>query len=381
MTGVSVDWDTLRRLAGFQARDGCAVSFYLDLDPHVSPTAADAHTRTRALLDEAHRLAEATRDERSHEQRESIGESLERLQLYLDLQFAREGVQGLAVFAASRDGLWQPLPLWAPVPDAVKIGAELHLTPLVPLVGDGGGALVAVVGRERGDLYEIHDGRLDEIATLFDEQPRRHDQGGWSQANYQRHVDNLADRHLRGVANALGRELRKRRRAEIVVACPDETRADFATMLSAEARAAVVGWAHAEAHAAATELLAVVKPFLERTHAEREAAAVSRWHDEIGRSGRACAGWGPTFEAASDGRVDLLMYEPGVNRAAWRCPSCGRLQAEGGSCPLDGGELERCDDGLDLVLHRTLELGGTARAVTFRRDLDPVGGIGALLRF
>ena len=381
MAGLSVNWETLRRLAAFRAANGCSVSFYLDLDPHVSPTAADAQTRTRALLDAAERRAEAARDRRSHEEQTSIREGLERIRRYFDGEFVREGVRGLAVFVAAHDDLWQPLPLAGPVPDAARIGVELYLTPLVPLVGEGNGALVAVVGRERGNLYELHDGRLDSIATLFDAQPRRHDQGGWSQANYQRHVDNLADRHLRGVANELDRELRKRRRAEIVVACPDETRADFAAMLSAEARSAVVGWAHAEAHAAASELLAVVKPFLERTRAEREARAVARWHDEIGRGGRACAGWEPTFEAASDGRVDLLLYEPGVNRDAWRCPACGRLQAEQGSCPLDGSELERCDEGLDLVLHRTLALGGTARAVAFRRDLDPVGGIGALLRF
>jgi hypothetical protein len=39
------------------------------------------------------------------------------------------------------------------------------------------------------------------------------------------------------------------------------------------------------------------------------------------------------------------------------------------------------DEGLDLVLHQTLVRGGKALVVTTRRDLDPVGGIGALLRF
>jgi len=381
MAGATVTWDTLRELAGFRAGRGCAISFYLNLDPHLSPTAADAQTRARALLDEAQKRAEASRDRRTHDQHASIRTGLGRIERYFFQEFSRDGVQGLAVFVAVLDDLWRPLSLSSTVHDVAKVASELYVTPLVPLVGDGNGALVAYVGRERGDLYELHDGRLEPIVARFEEQPRRHDQGGWSQANYQRHIDNLADRHLRGVAEELERELRRRRAAQVVIACSDETKSEFSGLLSAEARAAVAGWTHAEAHAGGTELLRAVKPVLERKRAEREAEAVSRWHDDVGRHGRACAGWGPTLEAASDGRIELLLYEPGANEAVHRCPKCGRLQLEDGACPLDGTELELRNEGLDLVLHQTLARGGKALEVTSRRDLDPVGGVGALLRF
>jgi hypothetical protein len=98
-------------------------------------------------------------------------------------------------------------------------------------------------------------------------------------------------------------------------------------------------------------------------------------------NGRASAGWEATVEAASDGRVDTLLYEPRANRAVERCPRCGRLQLEDGECPLDGTLLERCEEGLDAVLHQTLLRGGKACLVASRPDLGPVGGIGALLRF
>ena len=69
---------------------------------------------------------------------------------------------------------------------------ELYLTPLVPLMGRGEGALVAVVSRERGEVYRLQDGKLHEVADRGSEQPSRHDQGGWSQANFQRHIDELS---------------------------------------------------------------------------------------------------------------------------------------------------------------------------------------------
>lgn len=381
MAGSRVTWDTLRDLAGFRARAGCAISFYLDLDPHVTPTAAEFHTRTRALIDEAHKSAEAMRERRTHGQQASVRDGLERIRRYLETDFSREGVRGLAVFAAAADDLFRALRLSAPVAECVKVAHELYLTPLVPTVEGTDGALVAFVGRERGDVYELRDGRLEPVASLFEEQPRRHDQGGWSQARYQRHIDELADRHLRGVAEELEREVRRRRRAQLVLAGAEDTRAEFLALLSPDVRAAVAGWASAEAHSGAPELLSGVKPVLARRRAEEEAKLVARWHDLLGQNGRACAGWAPTLEAASDSRVDVLLYEPRANNPVWSCPSCERLQPEGGACPVDGADLEQSQEGLDLLLHRTLERGGTAHAVAERPDLGPVGGVGALLRF
>jgi hypothetical protein len=57
------------------------------------------------------------------------------------------------------------------------------------------------------------------------------------------------------------------------------------------------------------------------------------------------------------------------------------VQTANGACPLDGAPLERDEDGLDLALHRTLEHGGAVTLIREQRDLDPVEGIGALLRF
>ena len=114
---------------------------------------------------------------------------------------------------------------------------------------------------------------------------------------------------------------------------------------------------------------------------QAEAETIARWREESGRGGRAASGWAETLEAASDARVDLLLYQEGVDHEAWQCPACGRLALDGKSCPLDGTAMEQRDDGLDLSVHQTLAHGGTVCAVTAHRDLDPVEGIGALLRY
>jgi peptide chain release factor subunit 1 len=378
---ATVTWEGLRDLASFRAENGCAISFYLDLDPSGTPTPDVVQSRVNALLDEIVRSETANRGELTHEQKQGLRDDVDRLREFFASDFSRDGAQGYAVFCAGLDNAWQPLPLSDPVPDRAKVGRAFYLAPLVPLIGKGDGVVVAVVGRERGDLYRLRGGRLEELAREFDEQPGRHDQGGWSQGRFQRHIEKLVQDHLKDVAGMLERSLRRLRKPRVVVVASEETRADLEEELSTEVREAVIGWASAEAHATPAQLLETVKPLLESWRADQEANAVERWREAAGRNGRAASGWAQTLEAASDGRVDLLLFHDGADHEAWQCPACGRVAAEAGNCPLDGTQMEESRDGLDLAVHQTLAHGGTVWALRQRQDLDPVEGIGAVLRY
>jgi peptide chain release factor subunit 1 len=375
-----VTWDTLRQLAGFRASKGCAISLYLDLHPSVSPTAGDAATRVNSLVDEGAKNG-ANRGEQTHEQRVALREDFERIRHFFSEGFDRDGAHGFALFCAGLDNVWEPLPLSESVPDQIKVGRELYLAPLVPLVGRGEGAVVAMVSREQGRLYRLNAGRLDQIVDLFEEQPSRHDQGGWSQARFQRHIDALAKSHLKVVAEELERHLRRLHYPRVVIVCPEEMKSEVSGLLAGDTRNAVIGWAPAQAHASPTELYNVALPVLEEWRQSREQEVVDRWREEAGRNGRATAGWEATLEAASDGRVECLAFQEGVDHPACQCPACGRVSVQGGRCPLDGTEMERRDEGLDLAVHQVLAHGGQVLALRHRSDLEPVNGIGAILRY
>lgn len=377
----TITWDELRDLAGFEAEKGCAISLYLGLDPSVTPTPGDAVTRLHSLLDEAAKGDGANRRDLTHDQRLGLKNDFERIRSFYANEFERDGAHGLAIFSSGLDNIWRTLPLTEAVQDQVKVSGTLYLAPLVPLVGRGEGALVVVVGRELGHFYRLRGGRLQDLADHTEEQPGRHDQGGWSQARYQRYIETKVRGHLHEVAEALDRLVRRLRDVQVVVIASEETRAEFEELLSHDAAAAVVGWTSADAHAAPAELLEVAAPVLDRYRAEKEADVVARWEEEAGRNGRAAAGWEQTLEAASDARVDLLLFQDGVDHEAFRCPRCGRVAVGGGTCPLDGTSMEVSSDGLDLAVHQTLLHGGRVWAVQHRQDLGPVEGIGALLRY
>jgi peptide chain release factor subunit 1 len=377
----TVSWDGLRELAEFKAEKGCAISLYLDLDPSTAPTAGDAATRISALLNDGERHSAENSRGLTHDQRLALKKDFERIRDYFSNEFVRDGAHGLAIFSAALDSVWRPRALIESVPDRVHVGREFHLAPLVPLVGRGDGALVAFVGRERGDLFQLRSGRLDEIVDRTEEVPGRHDQGGWSQSRFQRHIEKLVGEHLREVADEIDRRVRRMHTPKVIIVSSEELRAELDEVLTSETKKALVGWTTAEAHSSAQDLLQLTSPILEEARAKDEAQLLDRWREGAGRGGRAASGWAETLEAASDARVEVLLYEEGADHEAWQCPACGRLSATGGRCPLDGTETEHRDDGLDLAVHQTVAHGGTVWAVTAHEDLGPAGGVGALLRY
>jgi peptide chain release factor subunit 1 len=377
MAGV-VTWSLLRELAGFRAEKGCAISLCLNLDPSDVPTAGDAQTRMNAML----RAADRTdRTDLTHEQRSALKADFERIATWFDDEFERDGSQGLAVFAAGLDNFWRTLALPEPVRDSARVSRDFYVSPLVSLVSRGDGTIVAVVGREQGQLYRLRAGRLEEIAAHYDEQPGQHDQGGWSQSRYQRHIEKLVQEHLKGVAQELDRSKRQLQSPKIVLVGSEEVRSEFTDALSAEVRASLAGWTQAQAQAGPAEILQAVTPVLEKAESKDEAEVIERWREEAGRNARAASGWEQTLEASSDARVELLLFQEGADRPAYRCPACGRAAVSEGSCPLDGTRLEPTDSGLDLAVHQTLAHGGAVWAIRHHQDLAPVEGIGALLRF
>jgi peptide chain release factor subunit 1 len=377
----TITWEELRELAAFRAVRGCAVSLYVDLDPSIAPTAADVDARVNALLDEAEKQAGRTRRTLDHEGRTGLRGDLERIRQWFGTEFDRDGVHGVAAFADGVDNLWTTVELPEAVPHHVKISGELYLAPLMSAAGRAERALVGVVGRERGQVFRLEAGRLHEIAERTDDVPGRHDQGGWSQANYERHIDELAARHLRRVAATLDDCVRRHRGAPVALVGAEELRPAFERMLAHDTCARVVGWTTAEAHADGPRLATAVRPLLDAWWANRESELLERWRQEAAKNGRATAGWEETLEAASDGRVDLLLAQLGVDRPAYECPACGRAQMTNGGCPIDGTAMESRDAGLDVAVHKTLVNGGTVQVIRERHDLEPVGGIAALLRY
>jgi peptide chain release factor subunit 1 len=238
--------------------------------------------------------------------------------------------------------------------------------------------VLAAVGRERGTIWRSRDGWTELVEDRTEEIHRQHDQGGWSQARFQRSIDKDALDHLRDVADALADTIHAGDDTLLVVACVEEQRAIFDELLAPHLRGALIGWATMEAHADEHALKRDAAQLLEgRLRSERE-TLLERWRIARAHGEPAIATWEEALEAAASGAVEAALVD-GRSAEAWLCPACGRGSLSDGQCALDGTGLVKEPGGtLELVVRGTLANAGEARVVD---ALPETEGVAALLRF
>jgi hypothetical protein len=118
-----------------------------------------------------------------------------RLERYINLDYDWQA-RGLAMFAAG-DRLWQIQALPVAVDTWASYGPRPDVRGLVDVYDRLGRFAVALVDRQNVRLFGIAWGEIHAETEAFGEEIKRHKQGGWAAARYQRHEDNLALHNLK----------------------------------------------------------------------------------------------------------------------------------------------------------------------------------------
>ena len=373
------DRDALRRLAELRLDRPAVLSLYLGLDPSEFATPPARATAIRSLIDEAERrLKEA--EGLDHDDRVQLQRSLERAEEALETTGA-DGAHGVAVFAAEPENLFEVVKLPRSVANRVAIDRAPLVGPLVGLERRERWCVV-LVNRQVGRVFRGSPEGLRETRSLQDEVHGRHDQGGWSQARYQRGVEKEKEDHLKNVADLLLTYVKRRPFEKLVVGGPRELVAGFEDKLHPYVKERLAGRIDVDVeNTNADEVLAAAGPLLEQLEERREREAVERLGEASRSGGRAVAGLDDTLAALNERRVETLVMDERFAAPGAACPECGWLGPEGvESCPADGTPLEQCEDIAEVAVERALQQSADVLPLRRRRDeLD--GGIGALLRF
>jgi peptide chain release factor subunit 1 len=359
------------------------ISLYLDLDPERFATAPARASQIRSLIDQAARDLESI-DGLSHDDRIGLRAVLQRVDDYLNSPEAPfKGARALGVFCSGQDDLFEVIQLPRPTEGRVVIGRTPYVEPLIASLQQRRW-LVALVSRRHGRVLGGPVDGLQEQERLDEFVHGQHDQGGWSQANYERSVEKDTEDHLRRVADAVNQRWRAERFDRVALGGPPEIVPRLEHHLAAEVRAQIVpGRVEVDLSSATDEQIraALAKLVLEdEKRLERE--TLDRLADAIGSGGRGTGGPQDTLEALNERRVQTLLLEPGFDRRGARCQTCGLLMLESdGRCPADGSETEQLEHLREAAIEAALAQGADVLVVRHYPDLGPLQGIGALLRF
>jgi peptide chain release factor subunit 1 len=208
--------------------------------------------------------------------------------------------------------------------------------------------------------------------------------GGWSQARYQRHIENFHLHHMKEVVDVLDRVVRDEAIGRIVVSCDDATRATLFDQLPQHLRERVVDTltldVNTPEHAVLAETLGALRERDADTDADRVRAMLNAWQAD----GLAVAGPEATLRALAMGQVEELL----ITASPELLHSDDPAAADGAPGPIDV-QTSATGAGIDSR-HATLagelvaKAQQTSARIRFIEDpalLADVGGAGALLRF
>jgi len=370
------DRDQLRSLAGLRLDRPVVLSLYLNLDPSQFATPPARKTSVRSLLDEAERrLREG--NGLSHDDKTALQASLERVASFLENDLPSDGAHGLAVFASEPNDLFEALKLPRSVPNRVAIGHSPLVGPLARLARRERWCL-ALVNRRDARIFRGSPDGLREVEQIHDLVFGQHDQGGWSQARYQRGIEKEKDDHLRNTGEALLRHFKREPFERLILGGPREVTTDFEQKLHHYLLERLAGRIEVDVeHSSPEQVLDAARPLIEKLDGQREHEAL----EKLGERG-AC-GLENVLPPLNERRVELLILDEqfgGVTGV--QCLECGWLGLEGDRCPADGSELVELDDLTEAMIELSVQQSADVLAVHHERSaLEDYGGAAALLRF
>jgi peptide chain release factor subunit 1 len=367
----------LRELATLRPEGHKVLSLFLNLDPSEFPTPRDRAVELESLLDTVERGLRNDGIERN--QREELKRDVERIRSWFTSDFDPSGTRGVAIFSASAVDLFDVHRLGRPIRSEVVIDDSPFIEPLTTMPG-GDGYCVLLTNRQVARILCGGSDGMREVASMVDDVHRWHDQGGWSQARYQRGIEKETKDHLKHAADELFKLSKRGMVQRLIIGAPDEMKGEVQGTIHSYLRDRIAGWIDIDVRAAPDEVKREAGAIITEDERRREREWLDRLQSGLGRHARGAAGLADTLEALNERRVEALLVQQGFRAEGYATTAADFLSVEPGESPT-GEKLNRRDDVIEPALESALEQSAEVVVVRHHPDLEALGSIGAVLRF
>ncbi len=343
----------VRQLADLAPEHGRVLSVYLNLDPAEFATPAARTSAITSLMNDAHHKVEGVDGELAHDDRMALRADVDAVRAVLqEPDIADEGTRAVAVFACRPAGLLETVRLRHPLDSRVVIDGTPYIEPLARTLA---GALwcVLLANRRIARIFTGPPEQLDESDRIEDNVHSQHRQGGWSQAHYQRSVEEDVRDHIAHTAAVVFDLFKHEGFQHLLIGAPDETVGDLERHLHPYLKERLAGHVRVSVEDSSPEdVRAEAARGIEEHERRRERELLDRLEHGLGAGGRAAAGADDVLGCLEQGRVDTLLLgeDFGASGAAERATE------------------KALESSADVVVIR-------------HHDLGPHDGIAALLRY
>lgn len=378
--------DQLDRLAAFEPAPYPVVSLYLNTQP--GPTGRDQH---QTFVRKEFTARSRTYPPHSPE-RECLGQDLDRISKYLETEL-QPSANGVAIFACTAGELFEAVQLTAPIEQhGLYIGDRPHLYPLARVESLYPRYAVLLADTNTARILVVSTGEVVRDKEITGVRTRRTSQGGWSQARFQRHIENFHLQHAKEVVDVLDRIVQSEGIESIVIAGDEVILPLLREQMPKHLADRIVDHIRVDKDGSLDDVVKTSLEAMQRVQEQNERDKVEAAVNGYRANALGVVGPEETLDALIKGQVEELLVSGKLNElqglsggnsaaalandAALQEPMVETVAA--GEAAVAPPETVRLAD--ELIAKATQ----TSARITFVQDQDLLaayGGVAALLRF
>ena len=379
--------DQLDRLAAFEPAPYPVISLYLDTRPNER-----GRDNFQAFVRKELKARSQTYPPRSPE-REMLERDLERIATYLESS-VEPSSNGVAIFACDAAELFAAVQIDAPLGDHwLYIGDQPHLYPLARIASQYPRYAVVLADTNRTRILVIADGGVSTDTAIEGTKTRRTSQGGWSQARYQRHVENYHLHHIKDVVSALEKIVAREGIDSIIVSGDPVATPLIREQLPKSLAEKVIDEVSISSDAPEADVMARTRRSIAEVDAKSDREKVDAAVGAYRAGGLGVVGTDATLLALTNGQVDELLITASLaslgglrgSRAAEMAIANDAGIAEPAVEPSAAGEPANAEMGtVRLADELVTKSRQTSARISFIEDpslLESYGGVAASLRY
>ncbi len=369
--------EPLQRLLAWEPTTLPVISLYLN-------TQADARGRDRY---DAFLRKELTNRVKTwaagSEERKSLDADVDRIGKFLEDELAASA-NGVAIFACSGAELWEAIQLNVPVDEhRLYIYNQPHLYHLSRLDDEYPRYAAVLTDANSARIFVFGLGQTIETEQVKGKKVQRVKVGGWSQARYQRRVQNAHQSHAKEVIDTLERLTREEGIKHILLTGEQQMMTVLQNEMPKHLADKVVDVVRLDLASSDQEVFEATLQRMREEDARSDAEKVERLMVQYRARGLACVGPEDTLTALANGQVDEVLISTALEQTHAETEPVDAILAP--EIPDSSGGTES-DEPREALLADLLvtKAGQTDARVSFIQDpalLAEFDGVAAFLRW
>jgi peptide chain release factor subunit 1 len=369
-------------LVNYTAREGIAVSFYLNTDG--SERSKGMWTiEAKDLIKSARRELEGLTINRRYA--EIADSSLRRIQNFISSESLTSKHKSVAIFSNAVENFYQIYFLPLAVKSNLILDSNFYLRPLLALLEEHCRIGFVLIDSRHARLFEVYMG---EIVEHHDFATKSKVQRKPLLETFMKREKRLMQRkeeetrfHLSSTAETLRTHSRIRHFDKIVIGARKPLGDHLARLLTRTLQDNIIAVVEAEIHEKENDILSKAVQAENQYELGEERKLVRKIAIEVEKDGYAVKGVRNVIAAAHDYSLQTLAVAQDFSQAGMVCPQCGMPHLEEKTCVCCGESLVEVADVVYEIVEEAVRQGATVRHVRSEELIASLENVAAIIKF